>query len=129
MEKGQVHFNVDGYKGVTETWNIVQHELKCCGAQEYRDWANTTFGTTGNVPDSCCHADVPGCGEGILKKTQNEAQKVINTGGCLAEFEALIIKNIAAVGGVGVGIALIQFVGIIFSCCLARTIKRQYETV
>jgi hypothetical protein len=33
---------------------------------------------------------------------------VINTGGCLAEFEALIIKNIAAVGGVGVGIALIQ---------------------
>ena len=26
----------------------------------------------------------------------------------MAEFEALIIKNIAAVGGVGVGIALIQ---------------------
>jgi hypothetical protein len=37
-----------------------------------------------------------------------QAQKVINTGGCLAEFEALVIKNIAAVGGVGVGIALIQ---------------------
>jgi hypothetical protein len=37
-----------------------------------------------------------------------QAQKIINTGGCLAEFEALIIKNIAAVGGVGVGIALIQ---------------------
>jgi hypothetical protein len=52
---------------------IIYHfQLKCCGAQEYRDWSNTTFGGTGNVPDSCCHADVPGCGEGILKKTQNE---------------------------------------------------------
>lgn len=27
MEKGQIHFNVEGYKGVTETWNIVQHEV------------------------------------------------------------------------------------------------------
>jgi hypothetical protein len=40
---------------------------------------------------------------------------VINTGGCLAEFEALIIKNIAAVGGVGVGIALIQVKNFFFS--------------
>ena len=28
MEKGQIHFNVEGYKGVTETWNIVQHEVR-----------------------------------------------------------------------------------------------------
>ena len=27
MEKGQIHYNVDGFKGVTETWNIVQHEV------------------------------------------------------------------------------------------------------
>lgn len=129
MERGQQNFNKEGFKGVTETWNIVQHELKCCGSQEYKDWKNTTFGTSGNVPDSCCHADIPGCGVGILNKSPSDAAKIINLGGCLVEFEALIIKNIAAVGGVGVGIGLIQFIGIIFSSCLARSIKRQYETV
>merc|ERR1711934_21837 len=43
MEKGLQNYGEEGYKGVTETWNIVQHELKCCGAQEYLDWENTTF--------------------------------------------------------------------------------------
>jgi len=39
-----------------------------------------------------------------------KAAKIINLGGCLVEFEALIVKNIAAVGGVGVGIGLIQVI-------------------
>merc|ERR1711936_129574 len=55
-----------GYKGVSETWNVVQHELECCGTQSYTDWINTTFSARENVPDSCCLSDVVGCGLGIL---------------------------------------------------------------
>lgn len=37
-----------------------------------------------------------------------KAAKIIYMGGCLVGFETLIVKNIVAVGGVGVGIALMQ---------------------
>ena len=76
MEKGLQNYGKDSYKGVTETWNIVQHELKCCGAQEYLDWENTTFSQESNsVPDSCCLSDVEGCGAGILAMSQEQVSK------------------------------------------------------
>ena len=28
MEKGMQNFNKEGYRGVTETWNVVQHEVR-----------------------------------------------------------------------------------------------------
>ena len=44
-------------------------------------------------------------------------------------FEELIGNNVAAVGGVGCGVAFLQFIGIVFACLLANTIKKEYETV
>jgi CD63 antigen len=130
MEKGLMNYGKDGYKGVTETWNIVQHELKCCGAQEYKDWTNTTFSESSNsVPDSCCLSDVEGCGNGILVKPDEEVPKIIYTAGCLGKLKHVIEHNVAALGGIGVGIAIIQFAGIIFACVLAATIRKGYETV
>ncbi len=32
--------------------NPLFFQLKCCGAQEYLDWENTTFAENGDVPDS-----------------------------------------------------------------------------
>jgi len=130
MEKGLQNYGKDGYKGVTETWNIVQHELKCCGAQEYLDWENTTFASESkSVPDSCCLSDVEGCGKGILSMAADQVPKIIHPNGCLSELKEVIEGNVAALGGVGVGIAVIQFAGIIFACVLAATIRKGYETV
>ena len=47
--------------------------MKCCGAQEYKDWVNTTFAEKDNsVPDSCCLSDVEGCGKGILNMSDEQ---------------------------------------------------------
>ena len=43
-------------------------QLQCCGAQEYMDWKNTTFGGAGDVPDSCCITDAHACGKGVLNE-------------------------------------------------------------
>lgn len=130
MEKGLKNFEVAGHDGVTKTWNSVQHELHCCGAQEFRDWENTTFSKVGDsVPDSCCLSDVSGCGTGVLKMDDGMVPKIIYTKGCLDTFQELITSNVAAIGGVGVGIAFIQFIGMVFACCLAKSIKKEYETV
>lgn len=130
MEKGLQNYGKATFKGVTETWNIVQHEMKCCGAQEYKDWVNTTFAEKDNsVPDSCCLSDVEGCGKGILNMSDEQVPKIIYTNGCLDKLKEVIEGNVAALGGIGVGIAVIQFAGIIFACVLAATIRKGYETV
>jgi len=36
---------------------------------------------------------------------------------------------VAVIGGVGIGLAFVQVVGIMFACCLARAIKKEYEVV
>merc|ERR1712083_4202 len=130
MEKGLQNYGVDGYDGVTKTWNIVQHQLKCCGAQEYMDWDNTTFSETNNsVPDSCCLSDIEGCGAGILAMPADQVPKIIYVTGCIDKLNSVIVGNVAMLGGAGVGIALIQFAGIIFSCVLAASIRKGYEQV
>merc|ERR1712156_1087891 len=96
----------------------------------YKDWTNTTFSESSNsVPDSCCLSDVEGCGNGILVKPDEEVPKIIYTTGCLGKLERIIEHNVAALGGIGVGIAIIQFAEIIFACVLAATIRKGYETV
>jgi len=130
MSKSLMHYGETNYDGVTKTWDVVQHELRCCGAEEYTDWANTTFGKNGDsVPDSCCVTDAPTCGEGILALPADEIDQKIFPRGCKDGFEKLIAENVAYIGSVGIGVALIQVIGVICSCCLARTIKNEYETV
>nr|ACO15773.1 CD63 antigen [Caligus clemensi] len=130
MEKGLQNYETNGHEGVTKTWNIVQHELECCGAQEYKDWINTTFSSkTFSVPDSCCFSDVQGCGEGILRISESQARKIIHVNGCLDKLEHLIVSNVEVIGGVGITIALLQLAGLLFACGLARNLKKEYETV
>lgn len=130
MKNGLINYGKESAAGVTGTWNIVQHELECCGAEEYKDWMNATFSKEkDSVPDSCCKDDIEGCGKGVLNMSSSDAAEKIHTTGCLQKLESLVAENVAAVGGVGVGIALIQIVGVVFACCLARSIKSQYETV
>jgi len=132
MEKGLLNYKVEGSEGVTQTWDIIQHELKCCGAQDYTDWRNsTTMQDTNSVPDSCCIEDTENCGKGLAdpEKSIQDVSDKIHTTGCLDKFQEMVVKNVASVGAMGVIIALIQIVGVVFACCLSKNIRAQYETV
>jgi len=129
MELGMQNYNQSGYDGVTHTWDGIQHELNCCGTEEYKDWSNVTFSNGADVPDSCCLSDVAGCGLGVLQLSPTEAAMKIHTEGCLDIFSAKIKSNVGAVGGIGIGIGLLQLVGMVFAFYLANTIKKEYETV
>ena len=86
----------------------VSPQLDCCGAQEYLDWTNVTFSALHDVPDSCCLSSIAGCGRGVLDLAETEAAMKIHTGGCLDIFTARIQDNVGVVGGVGIGIGLLQ---------------------
>jgi len=130
MEMGMANYGLEDHQGVTKTWDVIQKELRCCGTQEYKDWVNTTTGAQGeSVPDSCCLADVTGCGLGVLSLTEREASMKVNIEGCLDIFSEQIETNIGGVGGVGIAIACVQLIGMIFAIYLATAIKKHYEDV
>lgn len=130
MKAGMRNFMRSGYKGVTETWNVLQHELSCCGTSSYKDWANTTFSlSTSSVPDSCCVYDVVGCGRGILNLDITQASMKIHPHGCLAILSFHMMDNVATMVVLLVNVAIIQLVGLLLSFCLANSIKKECEIV
>lgn len=57
------------------------------------------------------------------------AAKRIYTEGCLTKFETFVKDNVFIIGGVGIGLAFVQIVGILFAFCLARALRKEYEVV
>ncbi len=112
----------DKYEGVTETWNAIQSDFHCCGVRNYTDWRQTAFGKKENgVPDTCCKTASAGCGKGVFAGKTDE----INTRGCYTLLEEFVVENAAVVGGIGVGIAALQIVGVLISCMLAVSMRRR----
>lgn len=133
---------VDQYNGttaITAAWNALQMDLECCGSVGPRDYINNTnFNWNANpgnpVPRTCCvQAD------GVSKDPTNPRPKNLATcydhaksgvtsnefvwsKGCYDEFNGWMGSKAAILIGVGIGIAVIQIVGIIFACCLRKQI-------
>uniref|UniRef100_T1II96 Uncharacterized protein n=1 Tax=Strigamia maritima TaxID=126957 RepID=T1II96_STRMM len=121
MKDGMDHYGDD--VSVTKTWDAIQHDLNCCGINGTSDWnkfAKDKFGV-GETPDSCCVKDIKHCGKNTTFIKHQE--------GCFKQIFNKSRSTAYVVGGVGVGIAFVQIIGIIFACCLASAIKREYEVV
>jgi len=117
--------------GITRSWTVAQTDFKCCGIHNYTDWVDSTANLTANsLPDSCCQVFEDGCGTNVLKEHASDLNEFIFADqGCLGGFVGWVVENIYTVGGVGIGLAFVQVVGIILACCLARTIKKEYQVV
>lgn len=109
-----------------KVWDTIQKEFKCCGVSNYTEWKkqfdNSTSGQV--VPKSCCMSTNNCTG------TQADVDgKKIYTEGCLTKFETFVKDNVFIIGGVGIGLAFVQIVGILFAFCLARALRKEYEVV
>jgi CD63 antigen len=115
MKFGMENYMKPKFDGVTNTWDIVQTELHCCGVEAKGDWhenRNDTFAVN-QYPDSCCKAGfIEGCG-----KQQNAD---VFEDGCYQLFKTQFVDNIAVIGGVALGVAAVELVIVLFACCLGR---------
>jgi len=103
------------HEGVTLTWDKIQKEFECCGVNNFTDWEGTpAFNETNDVPDFCCKTIKLHCGKGA-----SDTDKIYKTG-CFVKFESFVVDNVATVGGVGVGVIILLFLGICVSCHVAR---------
>ncbi|XP_061468947.1 tetraspanin-6-like isoform X1 [Rhineura floridana] len=100
-------------------------KFQCCGAENYTDWLNTTFGSlSSSVPRSCCKVPGENCVTDLSKHTVG-----INQQGCVRKLKNWVDEHIAVFGGVGIFVGLAQLSWIPFCYLLLRILKENYERI
>ncbi|KDR06367.1 CD63 antigen [Zootermopsis nevadensis] len=84
-------------KEVTKSWDIMQHDLTCCGTNGAEDWFNVYY-KNHTLPDTCCPNASP-C---------EYSNKDHYVDGCLSLLEDKVKHYALLLGGVGIGVAFIQ---------------------
>merc|ERR1719367_793319 len=86
MKKGMKNFEEPEHEGVTITWNLVQHNLKCCGVTSSADWTRSK-----GAPESC-YKDAT-CEEPAIKCTSRKSSGDLYSDGCLNKVEDFVKSN------------------------------------
>lgn len=115
----------DPYK---KSMDYVQQKLNCCGAINYTDWESKEAFRTVNLgpkggrllPVSCCASATEA--DSCYTTAEN-----LHTIGCLEQLKKWAEINVGYMGGIGVGLAFIQILGIGFACCLSKSILKDYD--
>jgi len=125
MKDGMMNYNKTNYEGVTQSWNSMQRNLKCCGVTSKDDWKDATLTSYGKIPHSCCKVD----DDGAVTENCAEDPNNVFAKGCYPKMKEQFTANIDKVGGAALGIAAFQLMGVIFACCLSKRIYDSGEYV
>ncbi|XP_078533796.1 tetraspanin-33 [Lissotriton helveticus] len=133
------------YRDDLDLQNLIdfgQKEFDCCGGISYKDWSqNMYFNCTVenpsreqcSVPYSCClrydRQSVINtmCGQGMQALDYLEAGLYIHTSGCIDRLVNWLHTNLFLLGGIALGLAIPQLVGILLSQILANQIRDQVK--
>ncbi|XP_005110354.2 CD151 antigen [Aplysia californica] len=111
---------------VTRAVDAMQADFQCCGATYYTDWEFSHWavhkpeGDLNLVPHSCCITPNTTCAS--LLHPSNIHQE-----GCIQELEKFLRLHLILIGGVGLGLSVLQIFGVIFSCCFSQKIKEEMD--
>ncbi|XP_055011747.1 CD151 antigen isoform X2 [Boleophthalmus pectinirostris] len=118
----QQKYQQPGEESVTQAVDRLQQEMKCCGSNSSDDWTHSLWiqDTTNQrlVPDSCCKTPEDLCGR---RDHPSNIYRV--EGGCIQKLEMFILKQLYVLGALSVGIASLQLLGMMFTCCLYKSLK------
>ncbi|XP_015905095.1 23 kDa integral membrane protein-like [Parasteatoda tepidariorum] len=107
-------------KEAVRIWNEMQSTWECCGVDSAEDYENLKL----KIPRSCCKKKM--CPRRHIcpdKCPMSEAWKE----GCFPTLLQKIKDSNAVIGCIVVGIALVEFLGCIFSVYLANAIKKDED--
>ncbi|NWZ72104.1 TSN33 protein, partial [Acrocephalus arundinaceus] len=147
--RGKVSEIINGaivhYRDDLDLQNLIdfgQKEFSCCGGVSYKDWSqNMYFNCTAtnpsrercSVPFSCCLHDTTQavintmCGHGMQARGYLEASAFIHTNGCIDKLVNWTHSNLFLLGGIALGLALPQLVGIVLAQLLINQIRDQIK--
>lgn len=102
-------------KDITGLWDAMMSTLKCCGFNNYTDFANSSYHLNNGYPPVCCQGSVS-CGT-----SSNSTVPVVP--GCFTRIKLLIEDNTAVIIGVALGIAALELGAMVTSMSLYCRIK------
>jgi len=134
---------------VTDAWDFTQSRLRCCGVEGfdgYKVWVmeNRNFNTQSQVPLTCCqkiwtsgqvgtngqvtsglinNGQINPDGQPFMQCQRSPNSNTAYLTGCLDKGVQAVTEQAAIVGGVGIGIAFVMLMGMIFSMALFKMIK------
>ncbi|XP_018564815.1 CD151 antigen-like [Anoplophora glabripennis] len=110
--------------GKTESIDVIQQRLACCGAESYQDWKYSNWlqntAVLNKVPDSCCKSILYECG--IRDHPSN-----IFLEGCSEPVASQLKWFLWLICAVSLGFCLIQVIGIIFGIVLFLKLESGLE--
>ncbi|XP_026990087.1 tetraspanin-33 [Tachysurus fulvidraco] len=140
-----VYKAIKHYRDDLDLQNLIdfgQKEFDCCGGISFMDWSqNIYFNCTEEnpsrercaVPFSCCLISKDEalintmCGHGTQKLEMLKASAFIHTSGCIDKLVNWIHSNLFVLGGLALGLAIPQLVGILLSQVLINQIQDQIK--
>eukprot|EP00794_Sanderia_malayensis_P012956 gene12956-14286_t len=116
--------------------DYTQATFKCCGLKSYDDWEMNIYfncSTPGSeacgVPYSCCNTDKLNsmCGFGVRRANVHPSTRrsKIYDRGCIEGVTSWFKEHLIIIGVVGIGVGLLQILGIGFATTLIRDIRKQ----
>lgn len=125
----------------TQTFDVIQKQLQCCGANGPRDWAGSVYNKKDksgfmlgvstvtqiyNIPHSCCRegTDTQVCIQATQLGFGATIAQVIYSTGCVDKLIDVIKSHMNIVTGLTIGVIAIEVIGIIFSLVLCFAINR-----
>jgi len=115
--------NYDHQKGARQLLDWAQGFLKCCGKTSAEDYKTSVHRCRAVHNTTHVVNGVASCHEG------RQCIAPLYPGGCKQKFVYFVKKNLYVIGGVAVGVAFVQVVGVVLACCLMRAIKHDYEVM
>ncbi|KAG1953028.1 tetraspanin-33 [Pimephales promelas] len=133
------------YRDDLDLQNLIdygQKQFNCCGGISYMDWGQNLYFNCSqenpsrercSVPFSCCLISKEEsvintmCGHEMQNKKYVDAGAVIHTNGCIDNVVNWIHSNLFLLGGIALGLAIPQLVGILLSQILINQIKDQIK--
>lgn len=133
------------YRDDVDLQNLIdygQTKFNCCGGITYTDWSQNMYFNCSqtnpsrercSVPFSCCilskNQEVINtmCGQSVQDPGYNEPGAQVYTSGCIDKLVDWIHSNLFLLGGIALGLAIPQLVGMLLSQILINQIKEQVE--
>nr|XP_048688679.1 tetraspanin-4-like isoform X2 [Caretta caretta] len=119
LKLGLRRYGAPGEPGLTQAWDTVQTEFRCCGVQNYTDWFEVRNGT--GVPQSCCLEHGTPC-SGIGAAWWQEP--------CYEKVKSWVGENVWALGIFAACIAVVQVLGLVSSMlmyCQVLKVEKYYH--
>ncbi|XP_077283912.1 CD63 antigen-like [Arctopsyche grandis] len=113
-------YNTTDNEDLTRIWDDMQRGFGCCGVEKPEDW-NEIINKT--YPISCCEIESGMIGTLLCNKEHHPS---LYNNGCGSKMVGIIKSHAGSLGAAAVCIAVLQFVGIIGACYLAKRSKNEY---